>query len=340
MYNKFIYLIIILLLSTIQLSAQYLGGVGDGYGNIPICGSTLDGVTSPLQINPIAGADVYCQKGIASYSVSELSSVASSFTWTTSVPGAMIIGGQGTNTVTIFFATADPVTLSVVAQNICGDVSNMVEKEINSIVCTMFTGGINDGFAMITSKPAISLPVTWLSVLAELSNNMVKVVWQTSSEMDNDYFEVERSTNLVDFTTVARVDGQGDTDIVQSYHAYDYEPIYGVAYYRIKQVDFNGEYTYSDLVRVDYQIENNDCHLYPNPYVSDKLYANIPITYQGQTIHIKLLDVTGKIVTSSDVPFSKVIDLTSLVERKPQGPYIVQIEAGSNTSTHLLIKEF
>jgi hypothetical protein len=111
---------------------------------------------------------------------------------------------------------------------------------------TNFSGGtggfsINDGGA--------PLPVELLSFTATAINNeYVQLDWSTATEVDNDGFFVERSTDGSNFTQIAWVDGNGSTTQTQYYTYDDREAVAGVNYYRLKQVDFNGDYEYTYIV--------------------------------------------------------------------------------------------
>jgi len=115
------------------------------------------------------------------------------------------------------------------------------------------------------SKTGINpLPIELTSFNANLVNKTVELDWQTETEINNDYFTVEKSNNTVVWEELTTVKGAGNSNYKINYKTIDQNPLEGISYYRLKQTDFNGEYSYSDI-----QVINNkgvkDISVYPNP---------------------------------------------------------------------------
>ena len=89
------------------------------------------------------------------------------------------------------------------------------------------------------------LPIELLSFEAICNNNSVNLLWSTASEKNNDYFTIERSSDGITFQTVLTVKGAGNSNQVINYSAIDEKPIDGIAYYRLKQTDYDGKFEYS-----------------------------------------------------------------------------------------------
>jgi len=106
-------------------------------------------------------------------------------------------------------------------------------------------------FTLGSQQYAVTLPITLVSFDAKPYQNEVKVSWQTASEVDNDYFTVERSENGVDFFDLARVDGAGNSAHTINYFTMDTDFNRTVLYYRLKLTSFNGEESFSDIASVD-----------------------------------------------------------------------------------------
>ncbi|MBK9047972.1 MAG: hypothetical protein IPL74_15250 [Bacteroidetes bacterium] len=95
------------------------------------------------------------------------------------------------------------------------------------------------------------LPIELLSFNAKpVDNKDVRCDWVTASEIDNDYFTIERSKNGIDFETAGITDGAGNSNYQLSYAFTDTEPYRGLSYYRLKQTDFDGRSSYSEIVAV------------------------------------------------------------------------------------------
>ena len=138
-----------------------------------------------------------------------------------------------------------------------------------------------------------SLPVTLSNFEAIIGNGVVELEWTTQSEMDNDYFSVERTSDATNYEDVVSVEGAGNSIVRIDYSATDEEPLEGTSYYRLKQVDYDGTTSYSDLVSV-YNSQSKLSEFttfYDGNVVNIKYYLDIADIYS-----IRLYDVSGKLV--------------------------------------------
>jgi hypothetical protein len=137
---------------------------------------------------------------------------------------------------------------------------------------TIVTSGAVTAFSPFTLASAIlanPLPVELTSFTASVTKSGTGLLqWHTAAELNNDRFEIERSVNGVDFTQLGSVDGSGTTNRPNDYQFEDTNPVLSLVYYRLKQVDFDGEFEYSSLVPLDFTSgESNSGQLTvsPNP---------------------------------------------------------------------------
>jgi hypothetical protein len=130
-----------------------------------------------------------------------------------------------------------------------------------------FASNANDGFYTIgTLSFSSTLPIELISFDAYLTNGTVALEWQTASELNNDYFTIERSSNGVDFEPIMNVDGAGNSNHIINYFETDYSPLAGTSYYRLRQVDFDGTETFSEMKTIKtYDVLATEMNLYPNP---------------------------------------------------------------------------
>ncbi len=94
----------------------------------------------------------------------------------------------------------------------------------------------------------ITLPITLLRFEATAENDIVKLQWTTASEVNNQCFIIERTSDGKSFEEITKVNGSGNSTNTLEYETKDLYPLEGLSYYRLKQIDFDGKYTYSDLV--------------------------------------------------------------------------------------------
>lgn len=137
------------------------------------------------------------------------------------------------------------------------------------------------------------IPVELISFTASISDNKIKLDWFTATETNNSGFEIQRSKNGSDYQTIVFIGGHGTTTNRNVYSYIDESADYGVYYYRLKQIDFDGTVEYSNFVSIDlglpktFELEQN----YPNPFnPNTKISWKSPVS-GWQTL--KIYDVLG-----------------------------------------------
>lgn len=146
------------------------------------------------------------------------------------------------------------------------------------------------------------LPVVLLSFTAECDNTKVVLKWSTASEINNNYFVIERSENSIDFETIGQVKGAGNSNSVSNYSFTDKDIRKGTFYYRLKQVDYNGVNKYLDIKAVSNIGEGSSCDLIikPNPCVGKcEISLENCTEEEFQDARIMLFDALGNAVYSS-----------------------------------------
>lgn len=188
-----------------------------------------------------------------------------------------------------------------------------------------------------TTVSGTALPVELLYLTAtEIDNEYIQLNWATTSEINNDGFEIQRSIDAQNFQVINWVEGNGNAATVHNYELNDYDaqknqPLY----YRLKQIDFNGNYDYSTIVSASLEEDNNvDISIYPNP-ATDQLTIKI----EGTTneVYFALYDAIGKRII--DQTFSandkEIIQLGAL----SNGLYTITITNGQTQIIEKLIIE-
>jgi hypothetical protein len=143
------------------------------------------------------------------------------------------------------------------------------------------------------------LPIELLSFNATQNKNAVDITWQTSTETNNHYFTIEKSKDGYEFEEIGKVDGAGNSNTVLNYALTDENPYPGISFYRLKQTDFNGEFSYSEIVAVRLTDSKYSVLTYPNPF-HDKLNITIS-TMEKLSCLIILKDLAGRILLSNAV---------------------------------------
>jgi hypothetical protein len=139
------------------------------------------------------------------------------------------------------------------------------------------------------------LPVELVNFSANSQQETVVLNWITATEKNNDRFEIERSRDGRSFQKIGEVKGQGTSTSSNRYAFGDKNPYSGTAYYRLKQVDFDGTVTYSKVVAVSNAFKKQTVKLFPNP-VQDALTVVIP--GNETTGSLQILDLSGRVLKS------------------------------------------
>jgi len=182
------------------------------------------------------------------------------------------------------------------------------------------------------------LPIELLSFDARLNGSVVNLKWATASEINNALFVVERAGKDLIWEPILDQPGADNSNTTIHYNDVDREPLEGISYYRLKQVDFNGDFTYSDpvsIVRTEKDADS-DYYLFPNPAVFGSVFINSPKHSIDEITVIKVFDSSGKLLlseyyeASSEAYELKYGDLIS-------GVYFIQLSTSSFTQTKKLI---
>jgi hypothetical protein len=187
-----------------------------------------------------------------------------------------------------------------------------------------------DGYYTIgtRNKTNSPLPIQLKAFAARAMEKGVELTWQTETELNNDYFTVERSSDGIQFEFAIKVLGAGTSTEPREYAVVDYNARQGTSYYRLKQTDKDGAFTYSGIVAVEIMEAHQPYTVYPNP-----AGETINISFQAGEApdRLRILDVMG-----SSVQFEYVTDETGIRiptrDFKP-GLYLVQIVQGLTTTT-------
>ena len=128
-----------------------------------------------------------------------------------------------------------------------------------------------------------------------VDNNSVQLEWQTALEINNEQFIIERSDDAFVFYEIGAMDGRGNSQIRNDYEFIDYFPLSGINYYRLKQIDFDGTFTYSDIVSVS--MKNNDelliLSVFPNPTNGKILNLTTSGLNQEERVLMQIISVYG-----------------------------------------------
>ncbi len=174
------------------------------------------------------------------------------------------------------------------------------------------------------------LPVEFLDFTVQQKQQEVLIDWSTASEINNSYFSVQRSLNAQTWETIGTVESRGNSSAVEYYTHIDKPSQSGRLFYRIKQTDISGNYSYSEIRSIENKVQVTHGHISITPNPSSDLinlsYMSSPETYS----YVDILDNSGQVVYSNPrVKPGLAINISNL---KP-GIYILRLTQQEGTST-------
>lgn len=218
-------------------------------------------------------------------------------------------------------------TTGVLPDNVTAETTNRIQR------FSPFTFG-SPGWAF---NP---LPVELTYFDVEEVEQKANLVWETESEVNNDYFEVQRSTDGFKFERLGIVEGSGTTSFSNSYNFVDENPYRGVSYYRLKQVDFDGQYEYTDTKSFELYAHSNIL-LAPNPVSSfDQLTVDVSqFGFDAEEVTVKLVMADGRIVYAGGLQQNGKLNFGQNLEQTARGIYMLSVYANDQLiGTEQLIK--
>jgi len=177
------------------------------------------------------------------------------------------------------------------------------------------------------------LPIELIEFTANLKNEIVNLTWETNTEINNDFFTVERSADGVNFEEHSIVKGAGNSANVLQYKTTDLTPLAGTSYYRLKQTDFDGKSSYSSIEMVTNEDLNADFNLFPNPNKGDLI--NISLKGLENILEVTISDVNSRAIFSEKTNSNQLAIKPS--KRLESGVYIVTIITNNSRLNRKLI---
>ncbi|MFN3402651.1 MAG: glycosyl hydrolase [Cytophagaceae bacterium] len=161
------------------------------------------------------------------------------------------------------------------------------------------------------------LPVNLITFDAFRINAQVDLKWITVWEKNNSHFIIQRSADGLHFSDIGLLSGNGTSSGRHEYLFHDFNPLAGVNYYRLKQIDFDGNFQYSDI-RIVKMI--NDMKIYPNP-VTDKIHVE-GIHTKDTKLFYELISMTGQTIKRGIISVQKLIEVSEV----SSGIYILKVK--------------
>jgi len=180
------------------------------------------------------------------------------------------------------------------------------------------------------------LPVELISFIGKITENGILLNWKTASELNNEKFEIEESRDGKQFQKIGERKGNGTINEQQEYSFKVENSQSGISYFRLKQVDYDGQFEYSKIVSVNFKGNNDNIGgFYPNP-ASDRIQLTLNDAIPTKTI-VKLYDTNGRLAYQSTMEPNRIrveMDVSTLAN----GVYVLQLQRGQDVENHRFVK--
>jgi hypothetical protein len=188
------------------------------------------------------------------------------------------------------------------------------------------------------------LPIELLYFTANYNKGNVDLNWKTISETNNAYFTLEKSSDAIEFTPIAKIDGIGNSNTENNYLHVDNNPYKGINYYRLHQTDLDGKNTTSKIISINNSNKTNNIlefNIYPNPILNSE---NPTISISNFEVEKEILVVVYNVL--GEEMFSKIIitdysgnsiSAMDIENRLPAGTYLIRGTSLNQTYNKYLI---
>ena len=190
---------------------------------------------------------------------------------------------------------------------------------------------------VLVGKSHRLLPVTWLSFTADLKDDKVYAKWSTASEINNDYFTLEKSKDGRVFESVGIVKGAGNSTEIHQYGYFDLNPFTGLSYYRLRQTDYDGHFTFSQVIPVFNKDKNTAWYVFPNP-ATDQIH--LATTGDGlSNATFQLFNLEGSLIKSILLDMKNQSIFTVRLTEYSNGIYIGKITDDYHQQVFKIVKD-
>ena len=286
-------------------------GLGYGTNSVAICnGNTPISPSVGVEIDILSNTTgisfndpandhlAYVENGDLDHGTTNLNDIQNGRVFTTNIENGVrhqfrFVWTAATNNLKIYWD-------NVLSLNRTTDIPTIIGTNMASWGFTGSTGALSNQLYFCNSGGvtlSTALPIRLFRFDGQATANGTLLTWQTLLEENNDFFTIERADNSLDFETIGTVKGAGNSAQLTSYEFFDDNPLLGPNFYRLKQTDFDGNFTYSNVIFIDYQPEGEaQISIFPNPAYQEEGISLSVKGLQNQDLDVVITDVLGKTV--------------------------------------------
>ena len=207
------------------------------------------------------------------------------------------------------------------------------------IALNCYDDGNNSGWQFIGEPGACNLPVELSAFFADCENRNTRLQWTTLTESNSEYFAVEVSRNGTDFEEITKIPAAGNTTLTQNYTFVDTNLRIGEHYYRLKQVDTEGSYEYSDIVATTCVTTTPEIiEIYPNP-VRETATVHFNLA-TDVSIRTSVFSQQGQLLIERNNTMGEGFhNINFDTKQLPKGVYVLQVCVNEQCEVQKFLKE-
>lgn len=225
--------------------------------------------------------------------------------------------------------------------NISGDLTAGNNSSLSGSGTVTVGGACFEGNTNFCSQGP--LPVELLYFNADQGSGGVRIEWSTASELNNDYFTLERSKDGIRFDLISTIQGNGTVNSTNNYQYTDTNPPLGLVYYRLSQTDYDGTSEQFPLISVLFNPDDKGLSVYPNPVSGSIMTLQTAGKLQNEIITLRILDLQGKLMNEQTIVADRFgnVDLQiNLKELQKKNTYIFNLVSASESEVVKVITEY
>lgn len=192
------------------------------------------------------------------------------------------------------------------------------------------------GTEFILGSTGSALPISLISFDATPKGNNVQITWTTASEINNDFFSLYRSDDGINFYEIGEINGAGNSNNIKNYKFIDESKYDNTVYYKLKQTDFDGKFTYSSIISVN---EYNQDFIINNIYTSTEKNLKINLySNASKNVEIQVINSLGLVVANLSLEVAKGNGVYNIkLPKLARGIYFIKTQSGSNSITSKIL---
>ncbi len=213
-----------------------------------------------------------------------------------------------------------------ISHNVAGAWQNAAQTSANAAANTV-TNTFSSFSPFGVGTINLPLPVILVDFNAVLANKTVNISWTTQQEINSSHFDVQRSADGINWQVIGTVQAKGNAAYISNYSFTDANPLGSIGYYRLKMVDLDGRYGYTEIKVIRTSVITG-ITIFPNPATD---YLNVSVGGSASELTVRLINISGQVLQEKKVNSTSATTISIPVHNYPEGSYFIQVAGSDGT---------